>query len=370
MAYVVAFDEDGTARDVTRRYAKAYMAKTRKLRVETVMEGGDRWWRRALRHFSRGYKTDLDQIEDNELAAIETREPMPRNIADFKNHPLYVLERHLKRNEVLVPTAKDVGTAAAGPTAPLERIYLRRDVKMARSQDKWYRMGRTVKFNEIPAKFLPPKKGRGGADQDEEEESTLDQVPLDTPLYTLDQTDEFKHPPVVDGKVPKNRFGNLDVYVPSMVPEGGVHINHELAARAAFLCSVDYAPALTGFDFKGRHGTAVLRGVVVATEYEEAVRAVIQGLIGLESEMEQERRSRAALRQWRRFLTSLRIRQEIWKDVDVEKESAEAAAGTTNVNVTEAYGAPIEVMYDEEDEDDGADFIDDDDYGGGGFIID
>src|SRR5690606_26752219 len=42
LSYVVAFEADGTAKDVTRRYAKAYTAKTRRLRIETALEGGDR----------------------------------------------------------------------------------------------------------------------------------------------------------------------------------------------------------------------------------------------------------------------------------------------------------------------------------------
>lgn len=52
MSYVVAFEDDGTVKDVTRRYAKAYNAKTRKSRVENT-EGGERWWRRVLKMFRR-----------------------------------------------------------------------------------------------------------------------------------------------------------------------------------------------------------------------------------------------------------------------------------------------------------------------------
>ena len=54
MSYVVAFEDDGVARDVTRRYAKAINAKTRKRRVE-VTKGGVIWWRRTMRHFDRGF---------------------------------------------------------------------------------------------------------------------------------------------------------------------------------------------------------------------------------------------------------------------------------------------------------------------------
>ena len=52
MSYVIALEGDGVAKDVTRRYARAYNAKTRKMRVESV-GGGEKWWRRTLKVFKR-----------------------------------------------------------------------------------------------------------------------------------------------------------------------------------------------------------------------------------------------------------------------------------------------------------------------------
>jgi xeroderma pigmentosum group C-complementing protein len=174
----------------------------------------------------------------------------------------------------------------------------------------------------------------------------------------IEQTDPYIAPPVVAGKVPKNKFGNIDLYVPSMVPPGGVHIRHERAAQAAFILGVDYAPALTGFEFRGRQGTAVLNGVVVPEEAGEAVWAVIEGLVDMEAEEEQERRTRRALRMWSRFLKALRIRERIWAGVD---EAAEAER-----EEVEGKGKGKEVM---QDEDVGMGDVSDDDMGGGGFFV-
>lgn len=91
------------------------------------------------------------------------------------------------------------------------------------------------------------------------------------------------------------------------------------AARAARLLGIDYADALTGFEFRGRHGTAVIRGVVVANGYQEAVEAVIRGFADEQQAEEEKRRSLAALRLWRRFLTALRIRKHV-QGVEVEGE--------------------------------------------------
>ena len=218
LSYVVAFEEDGAARDVTRRYTKAFNAKTVKNRVEP-MEGGERWWRRTMRFYSRGWKSDLDQIEDTELAAAEAREPMPKSVADFKDHPIYALERHLKRNEALVDP-KEVGKVAAGRDASggkrLESVYRRRDVKLVKSADGWYRIGREVKIGEQPVKIVAPRKQNDDLEDGEENAGTA--------LYTESQTELYEAPPVVNGRVPKNPYGNIDVYIPSMIPKGGVHI--------------------------------------------------------------------------------------------------------------------------------------------------
>jgi xeroderma pigmentosum group C-complementing protein len=52
MAYVFAFEESGFAKDVTRRYAKAFIAKTRKSRVERS-DRGAKWLKKALKPFKR-----------------------------------------------------------------------------------------------------------------------------------------------------------------------------------------------------------------------------------------------------------------------------------------------------------------------------
>ncbi|KAK1448938.1 Rad4 transglutaminase-like domain-containing protein [Colletotrichum melonis] len=325
MTYVMAFDTDGTVRDVTRRYAKAYTAKTRRLRIETVMEHGEGWWRKALKPFSRRRLTDLDQIENTELNAMEAREPMPRNVADFKDHPVFALERHLRRNEVFTPGAQPAGTVAAGSRAPLEKVYRRRDVRIARSRDKWYRMGREVKPMEVPIKFLPRRSNAKLGEYADDGYGGDERDAAGMPVFTQDQTDIYRASPVVNGRVPKNKFGNIDIYVESMVPEGGVHIRDEFdtAARAAYVLGVDYAPALSGFQFKGKHGTAVFNGVVVAKEYEEAVRAVMTGFEDVDAQEEQSKRSLVAIRTWRRFLVALRIFERVWAGVKPAERAEE-----------------------------------------------
>jgi len=106
LAYVVGFDDDGYVHEVTRRYAKSYSAKTRKLRVEGSSmgsgssrvsnvvgpkSGGAEWWTRVLETFTRPETLNREAIEEQELARAHEKEGMPTSIVDFKDHPLSVL---------------------------------------------------------------------------------------------------------------------------------------------------------------------------------------------------------------------------------------------------------------------------------------
>ena len=320
LSYVIAFEDDGTARDVTRRYAKAYNAKARRERVEST-KGGERWWKRVIKLFRRRELLDRDQVEDSELAAKEAAEPMPKNVLDFKDHPYYALERHLRRNEVIHPRREvgKVGTSGKGhSTTNLEPIFRRRDVLLVQSADKWFRMGREIKIGEQPLKHATPPAHKRGKSLSPDEEM-VDGAPAGTALYALHQTSLYRAPPITNGIVSKNAYGNLDVYVSSMIPPGGVHIAHHSAGQAARTLGVDFAEAVTGFKFSGRHGTAVTNGVVVAAEYVEGVCEIVRGLEDDRARAERERIEREALGMWRRFLTGLRIRQRI-EGYDVEGE--------------------------------------------------
>ncbi|KAL5604343.1 hypothetical protein BROUX41_002315 [Berkeleyomyces rouxiae] len=322
LTYVIAFEDDGTFRDVTHRYAKAFKAKTRKLRIEYGMPDGQVWWQRVIKHYTDPEGLDaLDFAENVELQDYLSRESMPRNISDFRGHPEYVLTRHLKRNQVLKPGSQTCGTVAPGSKAPLEHVYPREDVRTVHSRDKWFRLGRQVRPTERPSKTLIRRapKGRNFGD-----DSEVPETDTAIPVYTEEQTDLFQHPPVLDGRVPRNKFGNLEIYVPNMIPAGGAYVAHNKAVKAAFLLGIDYAPAVSGFEFRGRHGTAVMKGAVVAAEHAEAMDAVLAGFDDLQASALEEKKRRLILKAWTRFLRGLRIRAKIWEGVDEEKEKQEA----------------------------------------------
>ena len=317
MTYVIAFEDDGSARDVTRRYAKAYNAKTRRDRVESTARG-DKWWKRVMKLYQRRRPLDRDQVDDAELAKKEAAEPMPRNVQDFKDHPYYALQRHLRRHEVIYP-GREVGKISIGKSggnSVLEPIFRRRDVHRVLSGDKWYRtMGREIKPGEQPLKRVAARRAREqSADANQEDDENAG-----TALYAIHQTRLYTAPPVVNGRIPRNVYGNIDVYVSTMIPSGGCHIEHPDTVRAAKILGIDFAEAVTGFLFKGRHGTAITKGAVIPSEYRDAVGEVVSALEDERVGAEEARRSHEALRMWKRFLTGLQIRERI-EGYDIEGE--------------------------------------------------
>ncbi|KAE8421697.1 hypothetical protein BDV36DRAFT_247328 [Aspergillus pseudocaelatus] len=341
MSYVIAFEEDASARDVTRRYSKAFNAKTRKLRVEST-KNGERWWGRVMRFYEKPFLEDRDEVEISELTAKIAAEPMPRNIQDFKDHPIYALERHLRRHETIFPkrVVGQVSVSRSGSkNQVLELVYRRSDVHVLRSANRWFRLGRDIKIGEQPLKRVQSHRNQAMA---LEEDGGDSEQYTETALYAYYQTELYRPPSVIQGKVPKNAFGNLDVYVPSMVPPGGVHIKHSDARHAAKLLGIDYADAVTGFDFKGRHGTAVIQGVVIANEYGEALKEVLGCLEDQRLQAELEQKSAEALRLWKHFLLRLRIAERV-QSYAVEGEEADdeesiASSNNDHGNNTEETG--------------------------------
>ncbi|KAK9478866.1 hypothetical protein V1514DRAFT_47608 [Lipomyces japonicus] len=308
MSYVIAYDAAGHAKDVTRRYAQFYNAKNRKTRI-TNEPIGQIWFDRVMRIFQSPYYSEIDQMEDAALSRKEASEDLPNNIQDYKGHPIFVLERHLRQNEIIHPLVPCGRVAIGRNKSETEPIFRRRDVKTLRSATQWYKIGRQIKIGEQPMKHGKKrsviKSSRLASDNEDEDND--DEVGL----YADFQTELYVPPAVVNSKVPKNDYGNLDVFVPSMVPLGAVHIRLRGAANAAKLLGIDYADAVCGFDFASRRATPRVEGIVVAEEYNNAVMAVFKAQMEQQQFEEDERKKAEALIRWRRYLTVLRVRERV-----------------------------------------------------------
>ncbi|KAL9621506.1 MAG: hypothetical protein Q9160_004036 [Pyrenula sp. 1 TL-2023] len=371
MSYVIAFEKDFSAHDVTRRYTPHYNAKIRRNRVESTSRNGEgrEWMRKLVAAYERPMPLqrylEMDADEVGELAEHEEREEMPKNVDDFKDHPKYALERHLRRNEALAPLSRRIAIFSAGSKKTTEPVFRRGDVRLVRSSEQWYRIGRAVKAGEQPIKRVLPRKSLqqsrrstsvDGDEQDVEAEGAR--------LYAESQTELYVPPPIVNHNVPRNVFGNIEVFVPSMVPAGGRHIRHADAALAGRILGISFAPAVTGFAFQGRRGTAVTDGIVAAADHEEALREVIISLDEMRDEMVREQKRVIVLGLWRKMMAVLRVKERVREyEHDSEMEDEE----DQDEDVDE--DAILEEYKVEKDENVRRPQANDREYGGGGGFV-
>lgn len=143
MAYVFAFNNDATLKDVTPRYCTQWASVLRKSRVEQS------WLDEAIQGYVSSGRTQRDLTEDTELRRIHLDKPMPTTISEYKDHPLYALERHLLKFQVIYPpNAVTLGFVRGEP------VYARECVHTCHSREIWLKEARVVKLGEQPCKIV------------------------------------------------------------------------------------------------------------------------------------------------------------------------------------------------------------------------
>ena len=81
----------------------------------------------------------------------------------------------------------------------------------------WLKQGRVVRIGQEPYKVVKarPKWDRMSG-------AMIKDQPLE--VFGKWQTEIYVPPPAKDGKVPRNEYGNVELFKPWMLPKGTVHI--------------------------------------------------------------------------------------------------------------------------------------------------
>lgn len=334
LAYVIAFSSDGTAKDVTRRYVKRHLwpGRTKGFRLppEKVPIHNDQgkvicyeecdWFKTVMSGYKRtqAMRTTLDDLEDaKDLRPLEEEKEktneIPETLQSYKASAQFVLERHLRREEVILPGSKPVKTFLYRKrhSAKEEPVYHRTDVLTCKTSESWHKAGRQIKNGEQPLKMVPVRAMTLNRKREVEEAEREGGEKLKQGLYALDQTEWIIPPPIENGKIPKNAYGNMDCFVPSMVPQGAVHIPLNSTAKICKRLGIDFAEACTGFEFGKQRAVPVIQGVVVAEEHRDLVMDEWD-----KDEVERRRKSDlkregAALVAWKKMLVGLRIMNRV-----------------------------------------------------------
>ncbi|KAI1131347.1 Rad4 transglutaminase-like domain-containing protein [Nemania abortiva] len=384
MAYCVAFSQDGTAKDVTVRYLRKqiFPGKTKGVRLpeEKVpiynKHGKIRryeqfnWFKSIMRGYTRGDikhpVTEIDEMEES--TDLKPVQPEKKEVKEgeetlqyYKTSKEYVLRRHLKREEALLPDAVPVKTfrnKGKGGKVEEEDVYLRKDVVSVKSAETWHKQGRAPIDGAQPLKHAPYRAATTNRRREIAEAEAATGQKVLQPLYSFDQTDWIIPDPIKDGIIPKNEYGNIDMFAEHMCPEGAVHVPFRGAVRVCKRLEIDYAEAVVGFEFGHRMAVPVIQGVVIAQEHYERLIEELEKYEAEKARKEDEKRRKAALSTWRRFLMGLRIADRIRQDYGHLDESVDALGHSGEYQESDKFNIDDEDMgggflpegYEEEEE--------------------
>ncbi|XP_075687934.1 DNA repair protein complementing XP-C cells isoform X2 [Rhinoderma darwinii] len=294
--YIVGIDTAGHVKDVTRRYDPEWMTNTRKRRVDAE------WWEETLM-FYKSPDTTLEDGEDAEFEAKLLDKPLPTSITEYKNHPLYALKRHLLKYEAIYPDSAATLGYCRG-----EAVYSRSCVHTMHSRDTWLKDARVVRLGEVPYKMVKGQSNRARkarlADPEKKDSNDL-------ALFGLWQTEEYQPPIAVDGKVPRNEFGNVYLFKPCMLPVGCSHLRVANLNRVARKLDIDCATAITGFDFHCGFSHPVNDGYIVCEEYKDVLLAAWENEQAEIERKQKEKKEKRALGNWKLLVKGLLIRERL-----------------------------------------------------------
>ncbi|KAF4967921.1 hypothetical protein FSARC_4614 [Fusarium sarcochroum] len=386
MAYIVGYSQDGTAKDVTVRYLKRNMLPGR---TKGVRMGPEKvpvynrhgkvkrydqfdWFKTALSGYRRGSKkhpiTEIDEME--EVTDLKPAKPEKKEVKEgqetlqyYKQSKEFVLERHLKREEALKSGAKPAKVfknKSKGGKVEEEDVFLRSDVLNVKSAETWHKQGRAPTAGEQPLKKVPYRAATINRRREimEAEAATGEKVLQG--LYSWEQTDWIIPPSIKDGVIPKNEYGNIDLFAQHMCPEGAVHVPFRGAMRVCKKLQIDYAEAVVDFEFGHRMAVPVIQGVVIAQENHDLVMVELEKDEAERARKEDEKRRKKALAQWRRFLMGMRIAErirqeygEITDEISVfghARDTAQAKKQPQQIQNEDMAGGFLPDGYEEEEE--------------------
>ncbi|KAI4492247.1 hypothetical protein M0802_009937 [Mischocyttarus mexicanus] len=309
--YVIAWNIDGTLRDVTRRYCPHWLTVTRKQRID------ENWFSDTL-HPWKEKKSAISETEDKLLERKELEQPLPKTIGECKNHPHYVLTRHLLKYEALYPPdCVPLGYLPNG-----EAIYSRHCLHVLSSRETWLRKARVVKPNQESyktVKALPKYDKLSGV--------KLADKPLE--LFGEWQTSEYVPPEAKDGIVPRNEYGNVDLFKKSMLPKGTVYIDLPGLNRVARKLNIDCAPAVIGFKFGTMGALPAFEGFVVCEEYEDTLREAWETEQIEARKRAREKHFKRIYGNWKRLIDGVRIKEKLAEKYKFNKNTETSTTTTT-----------------------------------------
>ena len=279
-----------TVKDITRKFVERWSTVKSKR--------SELFWGECLWLFSPDKEKEQNKAEEKEnkhLVSLEANEKIPTSLSGFKNHPLFVLERHLNVNQAIYPKEKEDAVGVFKD----ELVFPRKLVQTLFSAENWKRKGRMIPSMCAPYKTVHSEGKKKSVKQ----------------LFGEWQTVDWERPSLLeDGSIPTNDFGNIEIFHDLMIPLNCVHVPGDEARKAAQTMGIEFAKACVDFEHSRGRSFPLFNGVIVLEEHLPDLLATIKSKLESDREIERARKQTEILQRWKRIITSALLRERLKKD--------------------------------------------------------
>merc|ERR1712176_1461337 len=269
----------------------------------------ERWsyeygWHWVLEH--EMWKNLVRRGSEQRMACIQS-EPIPKSEGLLRNHPLFVIEKFVKKYECIYPNDE---SAVIGHVRS-HKVFPICNLRELHTKDRWYKLGYVLKEGEISK---PVKKVKTSHMSKSEEPCT--------DLFGQWQCVQYIAPKIgPKDALPTNSRGNIELWSDKHLPVGCVHVKLKGAVFAAKRMKIEYAKAMIGFDQRRCRSVPVFEGIVIHKQYEEELRKIVKEMDEKRKEREIEKEEKAMNSLWRTLVQGIMVQHQLQEKAKEKEEN-------------------------------------------------
>ncbi|KAI5965612.1 uncharacterized protein KGF55_000974 [Candida pseudojiufengensis] len=314
MHYVLAFTDNNMIIDVSSRYMKniAYRwfnrldLRTELGRAALLLQSLIRTMN-ATKHYNEQLNLELDNLRSIAMA----NNTIPETYSAMKKSPNFITPSTLRYNEIIIPGTVPIKKIKLNTSK--EPVYFKNYILVGKSEQQWKFVGRSIKPDQIDSYIKLAKAtprtiyNKRVFNLNNETNPELNSIKL----YSFAQTCPYIKLKVENGKLPKNKYGNIEIFRPNMVPDECVWLRLSNIESILSRTLAHYVPVVVGFKFKSGHAFPRKDGVIVLKKDEVPIKKLwLTGKIEEHKQLEEHKQIQL-LKSWKSFLKMLKIQNRL-----------------------------------------------------------
>merc|ERR1712150_420113 len=132
-------------------------------------------------------------------------------------------------------------------------------------------------------------------------------------LFGKWQIEKYIPPPAENGIIPRNEYGNVELFRPWMLPKNTIHIPIPNLSIVAKKLGIDCAPAMVGWEFISGSMKPMYDGVVVCEDTKDFLMDAWNQEIDEQAEKRKAKKEKRALDNWKKLVRGLLLYNRIAK---------------------------------------------------------